>query len=370
MTDQKKVSYTVVKDEKDADAAAWVFLSKKSFKKEFIQLPTLKSDEIRGRVLYSSICYSDCMIGKGKWSNLEYPICPGHEVIAEVTMKGVAVNDIGIGDIVGIGPFERSCGKCKFCQKDWNHVCENMPIEDRISFFHRFGGFATHVNHPAKFCIKIPKDIALNKASPFLCSGVSVFTPISLYVKPDDKVAILGCGGMGHLAVQFCKKMANEVTVITHNQEKIADIKKLGADKVLLFDDFNKNAFDLEYDVIIHTLPMWPKRDVVKKWIDSLNYYGRLIVLGFAPKDTQMDIDCSWLTLKSNLVISSLCGGKKQFEDMFNFMAKNKIEAWCKYYDFEEFDKAVNELEKGDPHFKIVVNTENAALNLEKLANK
>lgn len=365
MPEEKKINYVVVDKKEEADAAAWVFTSKSSFKKEYIKLPSLKSDEIRARILYTSLCHSDSIIGRGEWGDMPYPICPGHEIIAKIIMKGEAVDNLDIGDIVGIGPFDRSCGECKFCKKGWNHACEKMSFKECAIFYHRFGGFATHIQEPGKLCVKIPKGIDISKAAPFLCAGITVFTPISLYVKPDDKVAILGCGGLGHCAVQFCKVFAKEVTVVTHSKEKIEDIKKLNPDKILLADDFYKDTPNLEYDVIIDTLPIWPEMDHVKKWVDSLNYYGKLIVLGVVPKNQSMNFDVSWLTLKSNLLISSLSGGKKQMEDMFDVVAKNKLECMCEYYEFDEFDKALKKLEKGHPHFRVVVNTEKAALEIE-----
>lgn len=366
MPEHKKVNYPVVKYAEDADAAAWVFTSKNSFVKQYVRLPDLKSDEIRGRVLYTSLCHTDCKMGRGKWGDIEYPICPGHEVIARVIKKGIAVTHLEVGDIVGIGPFVRSCGECRFCKNDWNQACENLPFEDRFIHYYRFGGFATHIQQPAKYCVKIPDGIELNKASPLLCAGLTVFTPMNMYIKKEDKVAVMGCGGLGHLAVQFAKVMAKEVTVITHSKDKINYIKQLNPDKIVLQDDFLKNISDFKFDVIVNTLSVWPKREHVKKWVDSLANYGRLIVLGGASKNEPMNINASWLTLKNNVVIVSCAGGLRQMKDMFDFVAKNNIHCFCEFYDFEHFDKALQKLEKGEPHFRIVVDAESSALDLEK----
>lgn len=365
MSDSKKVNYPVVKNEEDADAIAWIFNSKNSFQKQLIRLPDLKSDEIRARVLYTSLCHTDTSMGRGEWGDVKYPFCPGHEVIAQVTSKGIAVENLAINDIIGIGPFVKSCGECKFCKCDWNHACENMPFEERFIHYYRFGGYSTHIQQPAKYCVKIPSKLDLSITSPLLCAGVTVYTPMSLYVKKDDKVLVVGCGGLGHLAVQFAKVLAKEVTVLTHSKDKIEDIKHLGPNKIILEDDFIKNTPDFEYDVIINTLPVWPKKEYVKKWVDSLNYYGKLIILGTSPQNKAMDFDASWLCLKSNLVISSCAGGKKQMEDMLNFVADNNIKCVCEFYDFNDFDKALEKLEKGKPCFRIVVQAEKAALMLE-----
>lgn len=365
MDKSKIVKYPIVKKEEDADAVAWVYESKHSFKKELIKFPDLKSDEMRARVLYSGICHTDPSMGKSEWGEVPYPFCPGHEVIAQVICKGTAVDNVEVGDVIALPIFVKGCGTCRFCKINWQHACENLPFEDRFIHYYRFGGFATHIQQPAKYCIKIPSQLDIKDAAPFLCAGLTVYTPMSIYIKPDDKIAILGFGGLGHIATQMAKVFGKEVTVITTSEDKIEDIKKLGADKVIIQDDFINSTPDFEFDVIIHTLPMWPKKEVVAKWIDSLNYFGRLIVLGVNGKNDTMEIDATALSLKSNVVITSCAGGKKQTQEMFDFIIKNNIKCCCEHFDFDNFDKALERMEKEDPKYRIVVDTEAAATRLE-----
>jgi len=364
--DKNKIqNYPVVDKEEDADACAWIFTSKHSFKKQFIKLPDLKSNEIRARVLYTSVCHTDTAMGRGEWGDVPYPFCPGHEVVAKVMCKGTAVDNLEVGDVIGMPIFPRGCETCRFCKIDWQHACENLPFEERFIHYYRYGGFATHIQQPAKYCVKIPQGIDIKNAPPLMCAGITVYTPMSLVIKPDDKVAILGFGGLGHLALQFAKVMAKEVTVITHTEDKVEDIKALKADHVILEDDFVKNTPDFEFDVIIHTLPIWPKKEIVRKWLDSLNYFGRLVVLGVNGKNEHMEIDASALALKSNVVVSSCAGGKAHLTEMLDFCVKHKIECVTEHYDFDDFDKALERIEKEHPKYRSVIDAEPAALRLE-----
>ena len=363
----KEFKYEQVKDEKDADAAAWVFASKSKFEKIFFKFPVMMPDEVRARVLYTSLCPIDSLMGRGEWRNQQYPKCTGHEIIALITNIGSEVENVKSGDVVGFGPFIRSCGECKFCEQGWNHACENIEFDDRFIHAKRFGGYATHVQLPAQCCVKIPENLDISKASPLLCAGVTSYAVMSLYVKPDDRVALIGIGGLGHLAVQMAKKMAREVHAITHTAEKIDAIKHLGADKVLTWDEFHKENPHNVYDAMIICIPKWPKKDIVKSWIDSLAPYGRLIVLGIMPDSESGDIDLNWLKVKSNLLISSFAGGMKHTEDVLKFCADNHIECQCEFMDFNEFDKALKKQEKSKARFRIVVKTEEYAKKLEAL---
>lgn len=370
MTDLKEFHYEQVKEEKDADAAAWIFSSKSKFEKIFFKFPPMLPDEVRARVIYTSLCHTDSSFGRGLWGDQKYPQCTGHEIIAEITMIGPAVKNVQVGDIVGFGPFIRACGECKFCLKGWNHACQMIPFNERFIHVKRFGGYATHVQQPSQCCVRIPKDLDLSKASPLLCAGVTVFVVLSLYLKPEDRVAFVGIGGLGHIAIKMAKKMCKEVHAITHTEEKIYDIKALGADKVLTWEELYNNNPHNVYDVIINFSPKWPDKDTVKTWIDSLNPYGRLIMIGLVPDSEPAPIDLSWMTEKSLLLISSFAGGVKHTEDVLQFCADNKIECDCEFMDFNEFDQALKKQEANKAKFRIVVRTEEYARQLEKMHDK
>lgn len=353
-------------DPKEADALAWVFSSKDTFEKYYFKLPILRENEVRARVLYTSLCMSDSLHGRSKWGSCYYPICTGHEVIGEVITVGEKVEGIKAGDKVAFGPFRDSCGKCKWCLKGWTHACDNIKVEEKVLYGLYFGGYATHIQQPARLCFKLKDDLPLETSAPLLCAGITVYLPLALYLEKGGKVAVYGIGGLGHLAIQYASKMGSEVHAFTSSKDKAPLLKELGASKVILWDDFYASEVNKEYDVILNTIPGWADDVKVKKWLDSLNPYGKMIILGMSDVHEDMKMDVRTLVFNHNAVIGSCVGGRKHTEDMLDFSVQHNIQCKCEFFEFEDFPKALERMEHGKPQFRCVVKAEKMAKELEK----
>ena len=341
-----------------ADALAWIFSSPEKFEKYYFTFPKLKDDEVRARIIYTSLCHSDSLFGRSQWGKWNYPLCVGHEVIGELTMVGSDVKDLEFGDKIGFGPFRTSCGKCKWCLKGWTHACD-MDLSVKFLYGTYFGGYATHIQQPGQLCFKIPDGMNLANAAPLLCAGITTYLPLALYGEKTSKVAVYGIGGLGHLAIQYASKMNGEVHAFTSKKGKEDFILKLGANKVIVWDDFYaQENIEREYDLIIHTLPFWPSQDKVQKWLASLAPYGKLIILGIGDLGDVMNVDVRCLVFNHNSIIGSLVGGKKHTEDMLKFSQENDIQCICEHYDFDDFPKALEKMEHGQPHFRGVIKVE------------
>ena len=349
-----------------AEALGWVFSSPEKFEKYYFKFPDLGKDEVRARIIYSSLCHTDSLTARSKWGKVDYPMCVGHEIIAELVKVGDEVKDLKVGDKVAFGPFRTCCGECKWCQKGWTHACD-MDLNTKFLYGKYFGGYATHIQQPATLCFKLPDGLDLAKAAPLLCAGITTYLPLALYSDKTSKVAVYGIGGLGHLAVQFAAKMTAEVHAFTRDKSKEDVIMNLGAKKVVLWDEFYKrDKIEREYDLIINTLPFWPPQEQVQKWLSSLAPYGKLILVGVPESNQEMIIDARCLVFTHNSVIGSLVGGRKHTEEMLQFCKNNDVHAICEYYDFEEFPQALEKLEHGHPHFRCVVYVEDAAKQIEK----
>ena len=350
----------------NADALAWVFSSPEKFEKYYFKFPELGKNEVRARIIYSSLCHSDSLTGRSQWGKVEYPMCVGHEIIGELIKVGDDVKDLKVGEKIAFGPFRTCCGKCKWCIKGWTHACD-MDLNIKFLYGKYFGGYATHIQQPATLCFKLPEGLDLEKAAPLMCAGITTYLPLSLYADKTSKVAIYGIGGLGHLAVQYASKISKEVHAFTRSKDKEEFILKLGASKVILWDEFySRDKIEHEYDVIINTLPFWPSEDKIQKWLASLAPYGKLILIGVPDLKEKMDADVRCLVFNHNAIIGSLVGGKKHTEEMLKFSNEHNIQCICQYYEFEEFPKALNELENGHPKFRGVVKVENTAKQIEK----
>lgn len=344
-------------DPKDADACCWAFTNDTTFEKYYYKHPPLEDDQVRLRIIYSGLCMSDPKTGRSKWGEVTHPICAGHEIIGEVVAIGKDVTGFELGETCAYGPFRDGCRKCEWCKSGWAHACVNLPLDYKLLYNHYFGGYSTHIQQPAFTCYKLPKNLDLTKAAPLLCAGITVYLPLSLHVKKGQRVAIYGIGGLGHLAVQFAKAMGAEVHAFTGTKNKEDLCKKLGADRVVLWDDFYKNnsEYEYQYDVILNTLPVWQSEERINMWIKSLKPYGKLLLVGIPSANDKMLLDSRMLIWDHKTVFGSLVGGRKHTEEMLQFAADHNIECMVEHYGWEEFPKALDKLENGRPFFRGVV---------------
>jgi uncharacterized zinc-type alcohol dehydrogenase-like protein len=163
----------------------------------------LKPDEVDVDIHYCGICHSDLSLIDNAWGMSEYPMVPGHEVAGVVRAKGDAVTHLEIGQQVGVGWFSRSCMTCPQCMDGDHNLCgtaEGIAVG-------RHGGFAERVTVQAAWATPLPVGLDLANVGPLFCGGITVFNPIVQFgVRPTDRVAVVGIGGLGHLALQFLNK--------------------------------------------------------------------------------------------------------------------------------------------------------------------
>lgn len=197
----------------EADAVAWVALDATGpFHMYSFKFTEVEPEQVRIKVLYTSICQSDILTVRGNWGPCDYPCCPGHEIVGEITQIGAAVTDKKVGEIVGVSPVRKSCLKCDYCQSGKTNLCEERVFTYGEGWF---GGYASHMQLDSNWAWPIPKGIPLDKAAPLLCAGLTVYSPIKRHGKAGDQCAVIGIGGLGHLAVQYASKLGMIVTAFT-----------------------------------------------------------------------------------------------------------------------------------------------------------
>jgi D-arabinose 1-dehydrogenase-like Zn-dependent alcohol dehydrogenase len=340
-------------DESKADAVAWCFTSVNKFEKFPYNQPALADDEVRAVVLYAGLCLSDSSTGRGKWGPAHYPLAPGHEIIGEVEQVGAKVTEFKKGDKVAFGTLRDCCDSCRYCKNNKEPLCIDTSL-DRFTYGQHWGGYSTHLQQPAKFFFKIPENLDLKRAAPLLCAGITVYNPIKQYLKPGFKTAVIGIGGLGHLAVQFLAKMGHEVTAVTTTLDKENFIKSLGANSVITLNDQEilKNHLG-QYDLIVNTVPA---TDNFQSYLSLLAKCGYMIQVGAPHYIEQISFSPNILVLNEYHIVGSLVGSRTDINEMLEFCAKNNIYPLCEEFNFEEFDQALNKLEKGKPIFRCVVN--------------
>src|SRR5262249_22699441 len=177
---------------------------------------------------------------RGDWGDAVFPMVPGHEIIGIVAETGEQVKNWKIGDTVGVGGFVDFCRRCEA-----RAACEEQFFEGGLSPTHHsferggqtstYGGSSACTIVDEDYVLRIPENIPLERAAPLLCAGIRTYSPLRQYgVKSGDKVAVVGLGGLGHLAVKFAKAMAANVTVLSHSPGKREDALRLGADDFVI----------------------------------------------------------------------------------------------------------------------------------------
>ena len=345
--------------EQEADASAWIFTSKtEGMTKVHIKLPEIRPNELRIKITYTGLCHSDIHNVREDWRPCPYPIAPGHEVVGQVTHLGSGVTNFKVGDKVGFGCFRQVCGECKSCKNGSEQLCSSTTLEQKVTYGAKFwGGFASHLQQPAEWFYKLPENLPESKIPPLFCAGITTYAPIAKYAKAGDEVAVLGVGGLGHMAVQYAKAWGCKVTAFTSSSGKEEFIKGLGADRVVLTNPETFKQEAKRFDLVLNTLPT---ADDLDAYVLLTANEGTFVQLGAPPFGKKPTFNPALLIFSHVRFTGSLVGSRKETQDMLDFSAKHNIVPMCEEFDYEKFPEAFDRLENGRPIFRCVVDATHA----------
>ena len=211
------------------------------------------ADEVVLEVLHCGLCHSDLSMLDNAWGMTTYPLVPGHEVVGRVVAIGDGVSPTRMGQLCGLGWISGSCCHCPQCLGGTANLCPSLEA----TVVGRQGGFASHVAARQDWAIPLPEGLAAADAGPLFCGGITVFAPlVDEVVSPLAHVAVIGIGGLGHLALQFAKAWGCEVTAITRTLAKAEEARSFGAHAVQSLDQLPELAgrFDLIINTVNHPL--------------------------------------------------------------------------------------------------------------------
>ncbi len=351
-------TYQFVEDSQ-AEAFGWVFVDEKSpMKKVAIKFPEIKPHEVRAQVTYAGLCHSDLHTVKSEWGPCSYPIAPGHEIVGFVTHVGPEVKDFKVGDRVGFGCQRECCETCEFCKLTFDQLC-STKMEQNFTYGPLYwGGYCTAIQHPEQFYFHLPKELPEEKIPPLFCAGVTTYAPIARHAQPGQEVAVLGIGGLGHMAVQYAKAWGCKVTAFTSSKDKEEFIKGLGADRVVLSNDETYKQEAGKFHLVLNTLPVG---DNLNGLVGLTRALGTFVQLGVPPVDKPSQFLSNVLIFGHINFTGSAIGSRKEIKECLEFSAKHNIVPLCEEFDFEDFPKAFDRLENGRPKFRCVVNATQAA---------
>jgi uncharacterized zinc-type alcohol dehydrogenase-like protein len=313
-----------------------------------VELPALGPKDVKIKVAFCGICHSDLSMINNEWGFSQYPLVAGHEVVGEIVEVGSDVSPDRMGSIVGLGWHSDYCQQCYSCDDGDHNLCASA----QPTIAGRHGGFAEYVQANEKSVVELPKGIDMKSAGPMFCGGITVFNPLMQYgIKPTDKVAVIGIGGLGHLGLQFLNAWGCEVTAFTSSESKADEAKQLGAHHVINSREENEiesaaNTFDFIITTVNVTLD-W------NLYLSTLKPKGRLHFVGATLEP--LNIGVFSLISGQKQVSGSPVGSPATIAKMLDFAAIHNIKPMVEMFDMSQINEAVEHLEKGDARYRVVL---------------
>ena len=309
-------------------------------------------------IKYAGICHSDIHTVRGDWGPQQYPLAPGHEIAGIVTEVGAEVTKHSVGDRVGVGCMVNSCGECVNCKKGEEQYCLKGNVGtygavDRDGTITQ-GGYSTQVVVTEDFVVRIPEGIELAAAAPLLCAGITTYSPLRHWgAGPGKKVAIVGLGGLGHMAVKIAHAMGAEVTVLSQSLKKQEDGLKLGADHYYATSDENTFS-DLagSFDLIINTVSASID---ISSYLQLLTLDGALVNVG-APAEP-LPVNAFALIMGRRSFAGSMIGGIRETQEMLDFCAEHQLGAEIEVIPAEKINEAYERVLASDVRYRFVIDT-------------
>lgn len=308
----------------------------------------LADHDVEIAVDYCGICHSDLSMLNNEWGITQYPFVPGHEVAGKISAVGKHVIKFKVGDRVGLGWHSSYCNDCNTCLEGDHNLCSSA----QGTLIGRHGGFADKVRAQVTSVVALPDELSSEKAGPLFCGGITVYNPMVQFdLKPTAKVAVIGIGGLGHMALKFLNAWGCEVTAFTSSEAKRTEALELGAHKTLNSRDneaLSQAAYS--FDLILSTV------NVKLDWgsyVQTLKPKGRLHFLGAVLEPVEVSIFALMGAQRS--ISSSPVGSPAIIAQMLEFSARHKIEPEVEVFDMKDINKAIERLDKGSPRYRVVL---------------
>jgi uncharacterized zinc-type alcohol dehydrogenase-like protein len=337
-----------------------VFGPTESFTATTIKRRELGPKDVFIEIKYAGICHSDIHTARGEWGEIEYPLVPGHEIAGIVTEVGSEVTKHAVGDRVGVGCMVDSCGECANCTKGLEQYCLN-GMTGTYNDVNKYGdgertqgGYSTHIAVTEDFVLRIPEGLPLDKAAPLLCAGITTYSPLRHWnAGPGKKVAVIGLGGLGHMAVKLAHAMGAEVTVLSRTLSKKEEGLQLGASEYYATQDpetFEKLAG--KFDLIINTVSAVVD---LNAFLSLLATDGALVNVG-APAEP-LAVDAFSLIPSRRTFAGSMIGGIAETQEMLDFCAEHGLGAEIEVISADEIDAAWKRVLASDVRYRFVIDT-------------
>ena len=308
-------------------------------------------------ILFCGVCHSDLHFARNDWGFSVYPVVPGHEIVGKVVKVGESVTNFKKGELVAVGCLVDSCRTCNNCKNDLEQYCPEWVGtyggHDKHLDMQTFGGYSESIVVDEHFVLKIPKNLDLAGVAPILCAGITTWSPLRHWnVGKGSKVAVIGLGGLGHMAIKLADALGAHVTLLSRSPNKIQDAKKLGADQVIITTDEDQMArVQGCFDLIIDTVPYVHD---INPYVGTLNTNGTLVLVGYLGSLDPM-LNSMPMIMGRKTVAGSLIGGIAETQELLDFCGKHNITSEIEIINIQDINKAYERMLKSDVHYRFVI---------------
>ena len=300
-----------------------------------IPTPSVGRRDALIKVAACGVCHTDLHLSEGFFRPFGidvFPIVPGHEVVGVVEEVGADVTNVKRGDRVGASFFQ-TCGLCQHCLDGRETACHTLFAGPRMSGFSVNGGYAEFMATRAEFLMKLPDELEFTAAAPLFCGGITMYGGLKQAgLRADQRVAILGVGGLGHLGVAIAKAMGAEVVAIT-SAGKEAWAKELGADRVIARNG-NIGQQLLEVggaDVVLSTTI--DTADIANV-LQGLRVRGSFVLTGMTV--APLSLMPAGFAFAQQRVIGSVIGTRREQAELLDLAVRHRIRPVTETYSLAE----------------------------------
>jgi len=314
--------------------------------------------DIEIEILYCGVCHSDLHTARNDWGGTIYPAVPGHEIVGKITRVGSEVTKLKVGDIGAVGCLVDSCRECDSCKHDLEQYCLNgftgtYNGKEKYLGNQTFGGYSEKIVVDEHFVLKVPANLNLPAVAPLLCAGITTWSPLRHWkVGKESKVAVVGLGGLGHMAIKLAKGLGAHVTLFSRTPGKIKDGLDLGADQVVISTDAAQmKSVQGKFDVIIDTVPYVHD---VNPYVATLTISGTLVLVGYLGNLDPM-LNSVPMILGRKSVAGSVIGGIAETQELLNFCGEHNIVSDIEIIKIQDINEAYERMLKSDVRYRFVI---------------
>ena len=317
----------------------------------------LRPNDVSIDILYCGVCHTDLHHARDHWHHTIFPVVPGHEIVGRVAAVGSGVRSFGIGDHVAVGCMVDSCQECDQCRRGMEQMCrKGLTVtyndRDRQTGDITYGGYSNAIVVREEFVLRVPKTLDISRVAPLLCAGITTYSPMREWkIGPGSRLAVIGLGGLGHMAVKIGAALGAEVTVVTSTPAKRKDALGLGAHHSLLSADAAAlKASRSSYDLVLDTIPV--PHDITL-FLSLLDVESTYCLVGAA--DAQLSIPAALLLDGRKRVTGSPIGGLRETQILLDLCAAKNVLPECESIAMKDINLAFDRMERNDVKYRFVI---------------